>query len=224
MCDSKSLYVVLIVLLSLFLAGCSQAPATQVITPSPSAEPTLTQAIAQPTPVKDTPQASPVAPSRTPAPGTPYPGARASQVGYPPATATLNPEAQVLPTAMPRRDLPTPQPGKGHVVGTLFRRRQSGAIEPLSSRKLYLGKVLTTRSGESSGIAGVDEKQAPFAITDSKGGFVFENLEPGQYALVIKHPLYLILAHDILQDEDIVVDVKAGTTTDVGVLLVVIAD
>jgi len=88
----------------------------------------------------------------------------------------------------------------------------------MGDTKLYLAEMLRNPQGELAGLAGVDEERAPFTWTDAEGRFAFVDVEPGNYALVIKHPLTLVLAHDEPSDRDIATEVTADQIQDLGTI------
>lgn len=90
----------------------------------------------------------------------------------------------------------------------------------MSDYPLYLAQVLTNRQGDLSGVAGLDETAAPWSVTDSAGQFVFADVEPGVYVLVIRHPHSLYLAHDVTLGQDVVLEIREGQITDLGLITV----
>ena len=146
-----------------------------------------------------------------------------------PAVSTVaappSPQATEAPSVVPTETVTlaptvvldtTPVPGKGNVTGVMIRAPRGVDPYPMADTKLYLAEMLRNAKGDLAGLAGVDEERAPFTWTDSKGQFVFTDVQPGHYALVIKHPLTLVLAHDDPSNRDIVVEVVAGQVQDIG--------
>jgi len=155
-------------------------------------------------------------------------------VPSPTATATPpTPQETVAPSVVPSSTVTTaptvvldstPVPGKGNVTGLIIRAPMGVDPHPMRDTKLYLAEMLRNAQGDLDGLAGVDEEQAPFAWTDTEGQFAFRDVEPGHYALIIKHPLSLILAHDELTARDIVVEVTADQIQDIGSIQVNITE
>ncbi len=206
----------LLLLLSLvaLLVGCSAGnPATP-----PTASPQGTSAetaLAAPSEA-----ASPEAPSQAPYPAPevsastePYPGANSQEA--------LQEMQAALPTLAP---LGEPAPGKGHLLGQIMRESEIRPREPLAGWTLYLAQVQRNVSGEIVPLASVVEELAPTAITDRDGRFAFADVEPGLYALVIKHPLTLVLARDLQTDQDVVVEVIADQVVQEPLVVVTISD
>jgi hypothetical protein len=142
---------------------------------------------------------------------TPAPQETQAPTVVPSETATSAPTA-VLDS--------TPSPGKGNAIGLMIRAPRGVQPHPMQSTKLYLAEMLRNAQGDLAGLAGVDEERAPFAWTDAEGRFAFADIEPGHYALVIKHPLTLALAHDEPSGRDVVVEVIAGQIQDLGTIQV----
>ena len=156
--------------------------------------------------------------------------------GVPTATAvadTPTPQETKAPSAVPTETVTsaptvvldsTPVPGRGNVIGVMFRAPLGVEPHPMGDTKLYLAEMLRNAQGELAGLAGVDEERAPSTRTDAQGQFVFSDIEPGHYALVIKHPLTLVLAHDQPSNRDIVVEVIAGQIQDLDTIQVEITE
>ena len=168
-------------------------------------------------------QVAPTAPASTtpvaqPSGDASYPAPEAE------ATATLppypSPEEQALPGEAIASPKGTPVAGKGHAQGMIINRGPDHTTEPLGNRILYLAQMLPNTDGAPSGIVRVDENSAPMTVTDGDGRFVFENVEPGYYALAIKIPRDLLLARDVNNGEDVLIEVKAGEAVAIGVIIV----
>ncbi len=204
-------------LVILMLAACSTGgPVTPVGGPSATV-PATAEIVASPT--AGTPAAAEgEAEAAYPAPGYPGPGEP-----YPgPALAdTLEATRQALPTLAP---LAEPSAGKGHLTGRIMRESDIRPREPLAGWTLYLAEVHRNVSGEISPLASVMEDTAPQTVTDRDGRYAFTDLEPGLYALVIKHPLTLVLARDLLTDQDVVVEIVADQITEEPLTVVTLSD
>ncbi|MFH1084400.1 MAG: hypothetical protein V1772_01375 [Chloroflexota bacterium] len=142
-----------------------------------------------------------------------------------PTQTVVQPTPTPAPTAIPTAPIHnTPSPGKGNVIGAISRVPRGLPAEPMAGRALYLARLLENAQGQLAGIAGLDEKEAPLAVADDEGRFIFQDVEPGFYALIIKHPITLILAHDLLTDRDVVTEVRPDITSDLGELQVEVND
>lgn len=208
------LFGILLVIATL-LGGCGigiPSTTSEGQTVTPAATPVVSPTLESPMPVT-------VAPTETA-----YPAPQVSEEGaYPAPTlqAALEATKAALPTLSP---LPTPEPGKGHVLGQIMRESDIRPREPLAGWTLYLGQVHRNVSGKIVPLASVIEETAPKAMTDAEVRYAFTNVEPGLYALIIKHPLTLVLAHDLLTDQDVVVEVVAGETTEQPLVVVTLSD
>lgn len=183
-------------------------------------------AVPQPAPIAQTPQAieaTPQGPAQAPATGYPAPPSLASIQPYPGADPRETQQAilQALPTLAP---LAEPAPGKGHLTGLIMRESDIRPRESLAGWTLYLAQVQRDVSGRISPVATMQEETAPKAVTDRDGQFAFVNVEPGLYALIIKHPLMLVTARDIRTGQDVVVEITPGAVATEPLIVVTIAD
>ncbi len=92
------------------------------------------------------------------------------------------PVEQTKPEPFFITEIPTPQAGKVTITGVLY----SGFIEPVPAERvlLALATIVETSDGTPQ-LAGYDRVIAPKALTDSAGRFVFQDVDPVRYALVI---------------------------------------
>ncbi len=173
---------------------------------------------AEPTPVPE-----PVDSIVVPEGAYPEPPAVQLSEAYPGVDALANQQAmrEALPTLTPLGD---PAPGKGHLMGQIESESDGQTREPLAGWRLLLAEVHYDVSGNISPIASVIEGMAPETVTDRDGRYAFPDLEPGLYALVLRHPLNVFVARDIRTDQDVVVEVVAGETTVEPVIIVSVSD
>lgn len=111
--------------------------------------------------------------------------------------------------------IPTAASDSGVVHGRLKREVQE---TPINEMDLYLAEII---SGDSNAmrVAGLDTNQAPHAITNANGEFVFTDVEPGEYALALVTPIGSILIPDPnTPGRDILFTIEAGQTIDLGTL------
>lgn len=201
--------------MTLLVAGCSAgnpvAPATATPSEAQVAAPTT---------------ASPTSRALVPAIGGPedaYPAPDAAAEPYPAPELqeAMRATLEAVPTLAPLGD---PAPGKGHLTGQIMRESDIRPREPLAGWTLFLAQVHRNVSGEISPLASVVEATAPTATTDREGRFAFADVEPGLYALVIKHPLTLVLARDLLTGQDVVVEILADQVVEEPLIVVTISD
>lgn len=118
-----------------------------------------------------------------------------------------------IPTTFPTV---TYAPNTGIVKGTILVQK-NGSYTPLKNQDLYITKALISPNG-ITGVAGLDVSHDPDFITDDQGHFAFYNIPPGKYVII----LYLVTIAYLLDDPHqnakltLLVDVKAGQTTDLG--------
>lgn len=125
-----------------------------------------------------------------------------SPVATPQATAQATPLAALVPTS---------QPGYGTVTGRLV---SQGTDRPLDNKTVYLGAI-TTASDTNFSAAALD-KFSPMYTTDGQGNFIFFDVPPGRYGLIMDSLLDTILLADLSTGKDIVVVVAADQTVDLG--------
>lgn len=120
-----------------------------------------------------------------------YPGA-VTDSGYPgienetanngyPGTAVLENAFPEPPD--PERNIPAPGANLGSVGGVLIRQVGDTGFLPVTAQALYLGEVLTDSQGRQALIA--QDENSPKAQLLPTGVFIFDNIEPGTYGLVI---------------------------------------
>lgn len=112
--------------------------------------------------------------------GYPGTGVEMADSGYPGAEV---PENTLSELPNPERDVPAPSENLGSVGGVLIREVDSTGFLPVTPQALYLGKVLNNNQGQQVMIAQGDD--SPKAELLPTGVFVFNNIEPGTYGIVI---------------------------------------
>jgi hypothetical protein len=112
---------------------------------------------------------------------------------------------------------PTLAPGMGRVSGVL----QVGTKEdrqPAQNIILYLAETIKDSTGTDS-VAALDRIRSPRTVSDDKGHFVFSNVPPGTYGLVIDLITTSYLLRQPDADKPLLIQVSAGEETDLGTLL-----
>lgn len=191
-----------LILLLLGSAACSQ-----------QSEPTATPAL-DPTATSD--QASseePVSPEEPPAG---YPSAEES---YPAPEAEAEPgypAPEVTRASAVMEEVPAPSSSEtATVTGVLLVESEEDAL-PVPEVILYLGKTITLSDGRP-GMSSLNKSTAPSTQTNLVGQFIFEDVAPGQYTLVLDQitSTFLLGSPD---GGDLLIEVNGGEVVDLGEL------
>jgi hypothetical protein len=106
-----------------------------------------------------------------------------------------------------------PAPGTSNLRGRLVITDQTILLG-----ELLLAKAVPTDNPEVS-LLELDEKTAPRAIIDrATGEFVFSNVEPGKYGLIVWEPMSSAPVNDPSTGQTLYVQLTSGEVTDVGTL------
>lgn len=142
---------------------------------------------AVPVTVQPTSQTDNPSPSSTTESGYPsasgYPGITTENSAYP-GNITPTEEGMVSEPPNPNVEMPVPSEGTGSIGGILIRQVTEDGFLPLTPKALYLGEVLNNSEGEMALIS-FDEENSPQAQLLATGVFIFNNIPPGVYGLVI---------------------------------------
>lgn len=207
-----------VILIALFLAGCSSAAETPAPAyPGPGQQVEATQ-----------PQMPAEAPVETPTkPMNPFPGTDpyAGPLSRAPAQPTVEfayeayPEPLSGPTATFTPALPvvipTPEVDLGVVTGKLL---SSDPGNPPYLATLYLGNTIKPDKEGFPPMVTLSEDTDPKAIQDESGTFVFSAIKPGFYAILVWDPTVSKVIMDEKDENYFVFEVKAGEVTDLGVI------
>lgn len=208
---------VALTLLILLMAACGAAS-----NPTPEAIPVTIESAPTST---STGSSAPAIPSQTEqvAPPAAYPGAAAAYPGAAAGEATSYPGNSSsgsvgLPEPPdPERTLPNPDSNTAAIGGVLIREVSANSFLPVVPQALYLGEVLLNSAGEQALISqGTDSPQAQLFQT---GVFIFNNVPPGTYALVID----VGFSQFPITDEngsELLIDVEGGKAYDLGQVIV----
>jgi hypothetical protein len=115
------------------------------------------------------------------------------------------------------QQIPTPSPGLGVVVGTLIDQTQG---IPMVDRTLYLAPLIKSEDG-SMEVARLVAETAPVAQTDAAGRFVFADVTPGRYGIVLSGQANDYLLADFRSESEVLVTVEADQTAETGEIWVV---
>lgn len=194
MLKQRFLAVLIAGLLLLLLGACSneQPDATEEIGP------TATTAVAQQAPTQAAPGTDEAYPAQL-EPTGPYP--------EPPSTSE--------PLAGTIEEVPEPSSDSlGTVTGIIVIEAENGT--PVQEAILYLGRIIMLDSGQP-GMSALNKQTAPHAQTSLAGQFIFSDVEPGNYTLILDR----ITDSFVLNQPgggDLIIPVEAGQITDVGEL------
>jgi hypothetical protein len=111
---------------------------------------------------------------------------------------------------------PTPAAGKGVVYGVLVRNLEGMEPEPMTKTRLYLAPVKEASGGGT--YVSHSPTTDPVTFTNEDGSFIFADLEPGTYGLIVATPLGSVLMKHQDTTEEVVVTVGAGEAVDLGEL------
>jgi hypothetical protein len=115
-------------------------------------------------------------------------------------------------TPMPHATLPVPVPGQAAVEGQIRdSRTQQAPLEGV----VYLGQVLSLDNGKP--VVRLDREVDPFAVPDSSGRFVFPEVEPGEYGLILYTPEATFLV-DREDGSSMLFVVEPGKVLDIGII------
>ena len=127
--------------------------------------------------------------------------------GYPEPNAEQFDEIDATPGPIPQ-----PSSSTGVIVGTIKVNN-----DPVPNLTIYLAEVLTDDVGIER-VASYDRINSPRAFTNVDGQFVFSNIEPGNYGLVLDTVISAYLLHMPQEESAIIIAVDAGQQTDVEML------
>lgn len=124
-----------------------------------------------------------------------------------------------VPTAAnaPTRQVAAPPADKGVVVGRLVSTDPDKSLEGLD---VFFATLVPLTPGPDH-LVSMDLASTPRAKIAADGSFVAENLEPGQYALVLWAPVSTrFVPNPEHPEREYIVTVQAGKIIDVGTLMV----
>jgi hypothetical protein len=114
--------------------------------------------------------------------------------------------------------IPTPNSAKvATVAGTLIREDKDGKRNPYGQATLFLGQVLTDKAGKPFAVA-MDEAVATKATTTSSGQFIFTNVAPAEYGLILRTPVGNFKLNK-MDGSELLIRAEAGQVVDLGDLL-----
>ena len=146
--------------------------------------------------------------------GYPYPGpvattpvSNAFDESYP--VPEITPVVIQLPES-----LVVPEPGKG--TGIVIGKMVSGPDKQPFLGALYLARTIKADKEGLPPIVAFSDSSDPLAVQDQSGRFLFIDIPPGVYALMIWNPVTSTVIQDEKTKEYRLIEVKAGEMTDLG--------
>ncbi len=128
-----------------------------------------------------------------------------SQARTSPLTSPLESPSQVR-----LGPVPTPLPERGVVTGVLFNQTFDA---PMPDTELYLAPLIKSDDGRME-VARFDIKVAPKTRTDSTGQFVFADIAPGRYAIILGGVFDQYLVTDARNGQESIFSLEGGQTVD----------
>ncbi len=134
--------------------------------------------------------------------------------GTPKATAYPVPPS---PTQYTITTLPTPKDDTGIITGYLLENKTHPSA-PSGTVVIALATIVPGPDGTPM-VARFNREEAPHTLTDSNGRFVFEDIPPGQYGLIVDRISDAFLLNDPETGGDFIFTVTAGEMLDLGNLV-----
>lgn len=135
--------------------------------------------------------------------------------GYPVDDSTIE-KPNDLPVEL---EIPTPDESSGVVIGKMITETDN---EPYIAPRLYLGSYIVAEEdvADAPPLIGISVESDPVAQQAQDGSFVFANIQPGNYILLIWSPMNIVPAEKGDGQGEIVVSVEAGKVIDLGTVFV----
>lgn len=124
------------------------------------------------------------------------------------ATSTATPSVPIV--------IPTPRPDLGIVVGKLL---ASDPGNPPYLSVLHLGNTIKADRADFPPMVSLSPDTDPKAVQDITGAFMFTDIKPGFYAVIVWNPYNSIVIQDEKKENYLVFEVKPGEITDLGTIL-----
>lgn len=106
-----------------------------------------------------------------------------------------------------------PAPGTSIVTGML---KVEHTNQPMVGVELYLASHIG--ADESTPMYSLEPDSSPHTTVQDDGRFIFKDVPPGRYAIVVWNPFNSFLARDPVTGSELVIDVQADQVYDVGTL------
>jgi hypothetical protein len=133
------------------------------------------------------------------------------------AAAATNPSAEAVGSAP--RQIPTASSDKAVIHGIVRQVDTNKVLSEADGVDVFLAQVLHG-SDNSVTMSSLDKTTAPRSDPDKNGVFVFADVPPGEYAVIVRSPLTEVVARQANDpSKDLVITVKGGQTLDLGEIL-----
>ncbi|RMF50088.1 MAG: hypothetical protein D6755_01625 [Anaerolineae bacterium] len=137
--------------------------------------------------------------------------------GTAPAAEPTAYPAPPRPTEYIITTLPTPKSDSGIITGYLLENK-ANPTAPSSTVLLALAKIIPGPDGQPM-VARFNREEAPHTLTDVNGRFVFKDIPPGQYGLIVDRISDAFLLNDPDTGGDFIFTATAGEVLDLGNLV-----
>ena len=116
-------------------------------------------------------------------------------------------------------EVPKPDESSGVVIGKMITKSDN---EPYIAPRLYLGSYIVPEEdvADAPSLIGISVESDPVAQQAQDGSFVFANIQPGDYILLIWSPMNIVPAEKGDGQGEMVVSVEAGKVIDLGTVYV----
>lgn len=138
------------------------------------------------------------------------------------AVAGVSPLEPASPLAAPASPLPSPEAeaaptsDAGSIIGRILVVKPEGEIE-VADMIIGLAEVIRDENGVAR-VGGYEPSRAPRASTDAYGRFIFNDVKPGTYTLILDAIVTQYQLADEKSGNTIMTDVKAGEVADLGTM------
>lgn len=109
--------------------------------------------------------------------------------------------------------VPQPAPGTGIIVGVI---KIEHTDQPMTGVELYLARHIG--STPDTPMYSLEPDSAPRATVADNGQFIFKNVPPGRYAIVVWNPFNSFMVRNPATGLELVIDVQPDQVYNVGTL------
>jgi len=118
-----------------------------------------------------------------------------------------------------RINIPSPSPDTGIVVGRMI--IDDGLDSPYLAPAIYLGSAIKPSNPDYPPLISLDLVNDRLATQDINGNFVIDNIQPGDYGLIIWSPYSQTLITDSTDSSSpLVISIVPGSVLDLGTIVI----